>query len=155
MNFNSISPSIPEIKALERQKDGQQCDLIRVPFFLQNGTLTIRFPLIARIFNLCVLIRGTKRCKFSYQCREIIFNLPLCLQFCCATVTFSYIYTPFELLILPLVTRQRTALSSTPQHTIASRIRRKVNNGSILRSPNTRFPCSLHYTTLPTLLNVR
>ena len=43
-NFESIFPSVPEIKTLERQTfrqtNGQQSDLIRVPLFLKRyGTL--------------------------------------------------------------------------------------------------------------------
>ena len=42
MNFNSISPIVPEIKALDRRTDGQQSDLIRFPFFLKRyGILKI------------------------------------------------------------------------------------------------------------------
>ena len=37
-----MSPSILEIKILDRQTDGQQCDRIRVPFFF-NETLNICF----------------------------------------------------------------------------------------------------------------
>ena len=40
LNFNSISPSVPEIRSLNRktgkQTDGQQSDLIRVPLFLKK-----------------------------------------------------------------------------------------------------------------------
>ena len=36
MNLNSISQSVSEIKALKRQKDGQQSDLIRISFFPLN-----------------------------------------------------------------------------------------------------------------------
>ena len=40
MNFNSISPRVLEISALgrqtDRQTDGKQSDLMRVPFFLKR-----------------------------------------------------------------------------------------------------------------------
>ena len=40
LNFESISPRASEIKAFDRQTDGQQNDLIRVPLFLNRyGTL--------------------------------------------------------------------------------------------------------------------
>ena len=47
LNFDSISPSVPDIKGLDTdntdrrtQTDGQQNDIIRVPFFLKKyGTL--------------------------------------------------------------------------------------------------------------------
>ena len=42
LNFNPISPSVPKIKDLDRQTDGQKSDLIRVPLFLKKyGILKI------------------------------------------------------------------------------------------------------------------
>ena len=53
LNFNSIFPSDPEIKALERQRDGQQSDLIRVFFVLKSyKTLKIDFFLLRDEFYI-------------------------------------------------------------------------------------------------------
>ena len=64
MNFNSISPSVPEIKGLDRQTDGQQSDLITVPF-----SLTITYGILKKV-NFIIFFNLTFP-KFEHKAKLI------------------------------------------------------------------------------------
>ena len=53
--FQLISPSVPEIKTLDRQTDGQQSDFIRVPILFIKRYWTLNFHIVI-IFKKIIIL---------------------------------------------------------------------------------------------------